>query len=221
MHFTEPGFLSLAVFCCILIFVVCAFAWAARSTRIIAGGLAWLSLLSCVIATGIIQDSPMPRLMIFFTGINIVSVLFALSPAGKRLSLSIPIFALVAFQVFRLPLELVLHSWAEQGTIPSTMTWTGMNFDIISGIVALVSLPFVKKNEKLAWIPNIVGFGLLINVMRVAVFSSPLPFAWPLDQLGGQPLQLAFHFPYLLIIPVCIGGALIGHIVLTRALLKK
>ena len=53
-------------------------------------------------------------------------------------------------------------------------------------------------------------------VIRVALFSSPVPFGW-----GQQPpLLLALHLPYAYIGPVCVGGALIGHIVLTRALLR-
>lgn len=217
MHFTQPSLFSLIFFVLILISVISAFSWAVRSFRITTGALAWLSLISCIVLTGVIQESPMPRLMIFFAGINIVSAAFAFSHVGKRLALTIPIYLLVAFQAFRFPLELVLHSWSEQGTIPSTMTWTGANFDIIAGTLALVSIPLVKKNTKLAWIPNLVGFGLLLNVMRVAILSSPLPFSWDVN----PPLQLGFYFPYVLIVPVCIGGALIGHIVLTRALLRK
>ena len=68
----------------------------------------------------------------------------------------------------------------------------------------------------MAWVANLVGFALLLNVMRVAVLAAPVPFGW-----GQQPpLLLAFHLPYALIGPVCVGGALFGHIVLTRALLR-
>ena len=53
--------------------------------------------------------------------------------------------------------------------------------------------------------------------LAVALLSSPVPFGW-----GQQPsLLLAFHEPYALIGPVCVGGALFGHIVLTRALWRK
>jgi hypothetical protein len=216
MNFTEPSFPSLIIFNLILLFVISAHLWAVRSTRIAAGSLAWLSLICCITFTGVIAQYPMPGLMIFMMGILIVSILFALSSVGKKLSITIPIYLLVAFQGFRLPLELVLHSWAEQGTIPITMTWTGMNFDIISGIVALLSIPLVKKNKKIAWVPNIIGLALLANVIRVAILSSPVPFGWQVD----PPLQLALYFPYVLIVPVCVGGALIAHLVLTRALLS-
>jgi len=54
-------------------------------------------------------------------------------------------------------------------------------------------------------------------VMRVAVLSSPISFGWPVE----PKLELIYHVPYALIIPVCIGGALIGHIALARALLRR
>jgi len=47
--------------------------------------------------------------------------------------------------------------------------------------------------------------------------SAPLSFAWHVS----PPLLLPFHFPYFFIVPVCVGGALAGHIILTRALLHQ
>jgi hypothetical protein len=110
----------------------------------------------------------------------------------------------------------VLHSWAGQGTIPTTMTWTGRNWDIISGIVALLACAVAGNNRRVAWVANVIGLVLLLNVMRVALLSSPVPFGWHVE----PPLLLAFHLPYALIGPVCVSGALVGHIVLTRALLR-
>jgi hypothetical protein len=102
------------------------------------------------------------------------------------------------------------------------MTWTGQNFDIVTGILALLAAPFPNRassrGRAVGWTFNLIGLALLLNVMRVAVMSSPLPFAWKDVE---PPLQLALHFPYALIVPVCIGGALIGHIALTRALLRR
>jgi len=94
------------------------------------------------------------------------------------------------------------------------MTWSGQNWDIVSGVGALIAAPLAKHNRGIAWAANLGGALLLLNVMRVALFSSPVPFGWGVT----PPLQLAFHLPYALIGPVCVGGALLGHIVLTRAL---
>lgn len=191
---------------------------AIRQTGIFTVGLViWLFLFSQLVQSGWIEASPMPRLMIVFGAVNLVTVIVACSRLGRQLATGIPLAALVAFQGFRFPLELILHDWAKTGTIPESMTWTGSNFDIVSGVVALVAAFFIQRNRAVAWIANIVGFGLLLNVMRVAVLSSPLPFAWQVH----PPLQLAFHLPYGLIVPVCVAGALFGHVVLTRALLSS
>jgi hypothetical protein len=108
----------------------------------------------------------------------------------------------------------VLHNWAAQGTIPETMTWSGQNWDIVSGVVALAAAPWTGRHRALAWTANLVGAGLLLNVMRVAVMSPPVPFGWGVT----PPLLLAWYLPYALIGPVAVGGALAGHIILTRAL---
>ncbi len=174
----------------------------------------WLGLLGGLVASGRMTSLPLNGLPIFFGSIVVLCVGLGLSPVGARLATGVPLAALVGFQAFRLPLELVLHEWATQGTIPETMTWTGQNWDIVSGVVALACAPLASRYRVAARLANIVGFALLINVMRVAILSSPGPFGW-----GQQPpLLLALHLPYALIGPVCVGGALFGHIVLTRRL---
>jgi hypothetical protein len=181
-------------------------------------GLAlWLGLLALAVRSGFVAASPMPRLPIFFGGIILVSVVAGLSAIGRWLAASAPLTALVGFQAFRLPLELILHDWAAQGTIPGTMTWTGQNWDIVTGVTSLVAAFFANRSPASAWIANVIGIVLLANVARVAMMSSPLPFAWPVT----PPLLLAFHAPYALIAPVCVGGAAFGHVVLTRALLAR
>lgn len=176
----------------------------------------WLGGLSAAVASGFVAAAPMPRLPIFFVAINVVGLAAALLAPGRWLASTVPLAWLVGFQGFRLPLELILHDWAAHGTIPNTMTWTGQNWDIITGITALLAAPFATRSRPVAWAANILGFLLLLNVGRVALLSSPLPFAWSVE----PPLQLAFHLPYALIAPICVGGAMFGHVVLTRALLR-
>lgn len=225
MNFTPASSGSVLVFLAIVAAVIVAFLAAARRAYAsergkflaVALGLgAWIGFLAGVVASGRMESLPLHGLPFFFGGVLVVSVGVALSPLGARFAEAVPLTALVAFQAFRLPLELVLHAWAQQGTIPGTMTWTGQNLDIVAGIVALGAAPFIARRRGLAWGANVVGGLLLLNVIRVAVMSSPLPFGW-----GQQPpLLLALHLPYALIGPVCVGGAFFGHIVLTRALLR-
>jgi hypothetical protein len=180
----------------------------------ILGIVAWNSFFVDLWGSGYLVRHPDRGIPLLFVCMNIGALAFGLSPIGRSLAVNVPLQALVLFQGFRLPLELVLHWWSRQGTIPETMTWTGQNFDILTGIMAIAFFPFAARFKWMAWMVNIAGFALLVNVMRVTVLSSPLAFGWPV-----QPkLQLILHFPYLLIGPTCIAGALAGHVVLTRAL---
>jgi len=186
-----------------------------RTMLAAAGTVLWLLAICFIVESGWLRGDQR-RLLVFAATINAVCLAVGLSSVGRWLSL-MPLPALVAFQGFRLPLELVLHSWVAQGVIPATMTWSGRNWDIISGVLALVAAPFCRRSIVWGWIANVVGLVLLANVVRVAVLSSPVSFGWPVT----PKLELIYHLPYALIIAVCVGGALIGHIALTRALLRR
>jgi hypothetical protein len=229
MNFQPASATSVAAFLAIVTAVIAAFLGAVghavwndpRRTRLLLTTIlvlgAWLGGLTAAVVTGALLRLPLAGLPVFFSAVLLVSVATGLSPLGRRLATTVPIAALVGFHAFRLPLELVLHSWGEQGTIPMSMTWRGQNWDIITGFVALVAMPFAERHRGIAWVANVIGFALLLNVMRVALMSAPLPFGWGVT----PPLLVALNFPYMLIGPVCVGGALVGHIVLTRALLRR
>lgn len=231
MTFTPASSASLAAFVAINLGVVGAIvAGVALASRragpavyVGAAIVGWIAIVSIVVASGAVRARPMPMVPIVVGASLIVAAAFALSPVGRRLA-TLPLGMLVAFQSFRLPLELVLHAWARGHTIPETMTWTGQNLDVVTGLLAAVVAPVLlarradasRLSRAIAWMFNAVGIALLLNVLRVATMSSPLPFAWPVE----PPLQLAFYLPYAWIVPVCVGGALAGHVVLTRALLR-
>lgn len=228
MSFTPASQQSLSAFWVVLLSVVFLFLWgvwktgpkgdAAVHRALIVGSLLALELraIGWAVESGYLEAQPMPRLLVLMLGTNLVAAVTAFSPIGRALA-TLPITYLVLFQAFRFPLELILHRWAKEGVIPATMTWSGLNWDIITGLLALATAPWVGRLHWLAWVFNGVGLVLLINVARVAVLSSPLPFGWGVH----PPLQLAYHLPYVFIVPVCVAGALLGHIVLTRALLKR
>jgi hypothetical protein len=222
---SSPSLLAFLVICAGVVVAFLGAIWisarresASPLTRTLPAAIAtllWLTGILFVVGSEWLQGDQR-RVLFFAAVVNAVSLAVGFSPVGRWLTL-VPLSALVAFQGFRLPLELVLHSWVAQGVIPSTMTWSGRNWDIVSGVVALIAAPFCRRSKIWAWIANGVGLALLVNVVRVAVLSSPLSFGWPVL----PKLELIYHIPYALIIPVCIGGALIGHIALTRALLRR
>jgi hypothetical protein len=216
---------SVAIFDALLVMILGAFFGAVydatkdrkKTLRISAATLIYLAVFCAVVSSKVAIFYPMPGLPILFALNLLAAVGLAFSPVGRWLRDGASFDTLVIFHAFRLPLELVLHSWAKQGTIPETMTWTGQNFDIATGVAALVLFRLAGRSRAAVWLFQLIGFGLLLNVIRVAVMSAPLPFGWHI-----QPsMMLPFYLPYALIVPVCVGGALAGHLILFRKLLTK
>lgn len=230
MSFQPADSISVIEFCLIFVAVLAAF-WAGSvgaarrigddrgRVAVRVGGILvlWTLATGGVVASGALSGDPVPAMPMFFASILVGAVVFAFSRHGTRLARGLPLGALVAFHAFRLPLELVLHDWYGQGTIPETMTWTGQNWDIVTGVLAILVAPLASRSRPAVWAFNVIGFALLLNVIRVAVLSSPLPFGWGVE----PPLVLIAHLPYAWIGPVCVAGAFAGHLILFRALLQR
>jgi hypothetical protein len=198
--------------------------------------IAVIFLVSAVLAeSGLLRRlAGSPALLLYVGASNAVAIVVAFSRLGRRLAVELPVWALVAFQAFRLPLELVLHEWYRQGSIPIQMTFDGHNFDIVTGALATILAPLLFGLERraarrpsaadavdkllhgLLWLFTLTGTLLLLNVGSIAVRSSPVPFR---TYLNEPVLQVAYHVPYTWIVPGCVAAALLGHLVAFRRLL--
>ncbi|MDB6075281.1 MAG: hypothetical protein JWO89_2921 [Verrucomicrobiaceae bacterium] len=101
-----------------------------------------------------------------------------------------------------------------EGIAPIQMTWTGMDFDIVTGITALIIAPLASRLPRwvlLAW--NAMGLGLLIWVVGVAVLSMPTVF----QRLHPSNTWVAF-FPFVWLPTILVPCALLRHVVLFRRL---
>lgn len=165
-------------------------------------------------ASGLVIDHFIPFGPMLFFLIFVFGISFSFSASAKGLIEKLPVTVLIGFQGFRAPLELILHQWTVTGTIPETMTWTGQNLDIFTGIISVISIPLLEKSRKTVFIVNTVGFLLLLNVIRVVIMSSPFPFSWSLE----HPLLLVAYFPYCMIAPLFVMPALIGHLLVYKKL---
>jgi hypothetical protein len=186
-----------------------------RRTAVLA--LVWLALSGAVPASGVLATKmlPPPALLYAFVCLGVAAAT-AYSTLGTRLVSAVPIAWLIGFQSFRLPLELVLHAWWKEGVLPIQMTFAGQNLDIVSGVSALglgiwAAVGRVPRSIVLSF--NLLGLGLLINVMTIAILSAPTPVR---VYMNDPPVLLPFNFPYAWIIPWCVGGALFGHLLVFR-----
>lgn len=182
------------------------------------GMVAWLVLVAALALSGALGrfDVKPPPMMVWFAATFALPIGVALSPLGRRLAIALPFGALVGFQAFRLPLELVMHRAATDGLMPNVMTYTGYNFDILSGITALAlgvgfSLGNVPRVLVVAW--NVLGSCLLAVIVGVAVAATPLFKAFGEDQVNVWVTR----FPYAWM-SVMVGGALFGHLLVWKKL---
>lgn len=186
----------------------------------IVGMIVWLATGAIIPWSGILETPMLPPPPLFLIAAGFLLALgLAVSQTGRRLA-NLPVTLLIGFHVFRLPLELVLHRWYECGTLPVQMTYSGHNFDIATGVLALVIgawACFGAVPRSVVWFFNIAGSLLLATVITIALTSSPVPFR----QYTNEPqVLLVFHFPYSWIATIAVTGAMFGHLVLFRKLIN-
>lgn len=160
-------------------------------------------------------DRRPPPLALVFVAVFSASALLAFGPFGHRLLRAIPMWAIVLTQAFRLPLELVMHQAAVEGVMPVQMSFSGWNFDIITGTTALIVAPILAagyggRKLVLAW--NILGTLLLINILTIALLSTPVFAAF-----GPERLNTFVAYPPFIWLPtVMVVCAITGHMIIWR-----
>jgi hypothetical protein len=186
------------------------------------GAAIWMALTLAVAASGALRqfDAVPPPLAVLLLAIAALGIAIAGSPVGGRLARGIPLAALVGVQVFRFPLELLMHRAYVEGIMPVQMSYSGRNLDILTGISAgLLALALARARVP-RWVVgvwNAAGLALLVNVVTVAVVSNP-PFRW----FGADRLNLWVTYPPFVWLPaVLVLAAWVGHLVIFRALARR
>jgi len=178
----------------------------------------WLGTSALVAETGILREfdrrpPPFPVLVsVFF----IATAAVALSPIGGRLINETEIRWLVGFQAFRIPVEYLLHRLYREGAVPVQMTYAGMNFDILSGALALAIFIWGTIGKPPRWailVFNLVGLALLINIVTIAILSSPTP----LRKFFNEPANtFVTYFPFVWLPAFLVQAAWFGHLLVFR-----
>lgn len=165
-------------------------------------------------------DAFPPPFLLLPAAVVLISVRVTFSAMGLRLIRHIPLWAHVGIQAFRYPLELAMHEMAERGVMPDQMTYTGRNFDIVTGVTALLVSGLlltgrVGRRTALVW--NVVGLLLLVNIVIVAVISTPA-----IRYFGDDKLNVFVTFtPFVWLPAIMVTAALTGHLLIFRKLAKS
>lgn len=228
-----PGALATILFALLVGLVVALFVWAAlrsaaparpgwREGLVIAATLvAWLIVPGALARAGLLDRWTMPAPALVLVGVvTLFTTILAYSIFGARLVAKVPLAALVGFQFFRVPVELLLHRLYVEGVIPVQMTYAGRNFDIVSGLTAaavglVLAVGGGSRRLVLGW--NFLGLALLGNIVIIAVLSTPVPFRAFLNEPANR---LPGVFPYVWLPTVLVQAALFGHLLVFRALAR-
>jgi hypothetical protein len=203
--------------------VACARLAARRATRSAGIGVAlWLGITGAIAATGALRDfSTPPKLLILVAACAALTIGLAVSRHGETLSRHLPLGVLVGINAFRLPLELVMHRAYSEGVMPIQMSFSGSNWDIVTGIAATaLGLWSIRRPlpVRAVRIFNIVGFALLANVVVIAMLSMPVPFR---VFKNDPPNVWVAELPFVWLPTFLVQTALLSHLLILRRLVAE
>jgi hypothetical protein len=134
----------------------------------------------------------------------------------------LPLKLLTLVHVLRIPVELTLLWLYFGGQVPRMMTFEGLNFDILSGVLALAAFVLGFRgntvNKPILVAFNIIGLLLLINIVSIAILSLPTP----IQRLNfDQPNWAVLYFPYVWLPSIVVPIVLFAHLASLWQLLGK
>jgi hypothetical protein len=148
----------------------------------------------------------------------VATVVLGRSRFGERVASALPWTLRVGYQGFRLLVEGMLHWGATEGFVPLQMTWSGLNFDVVTALAALALAVVIARRGPdarliLAW--NVLGLALLVNVLVIAILSMPTP----LRQFASGPANVWVTYPPFVWLPTfLVPLALVGHVLVFKRL---
>jgi hypothetical protein len=219
-----PSFIAIAFGAITLLTLVVLLKATRWSRAALMATLAWTIILSAVSLTRIFTEaSGMPPRFAPVIAVPLLTIaaLFA-TPKGRAFIAGLDQGLLVLLNTIRIPVELVLFGLFVHGAIPELMTFTGRNWDILSGITA----PFIwwsgyreralPRAVLIGW--NVMCLALLFNIVINAILAAPFDFQ---QQAFDQPNIAILYFPYVLLPGVVVPMVLFSHLVLLRSLLSS
>ena len=222
---TSSLFLGFLAVVALSLAVLCARFLPRRATAVVFIALpTWLLYVGLLAYFGVVRNPALrpPGMVYILLPVFIFVFLFVIrSPAGARVAISIPLWALLGFQVYRVGVELFLHELWREGLIPRMLTFQGANFDILIGASAPVIAWLASRGPfemRLAFIWNALGLVSLANV----VIRSALTARGPLHILHSEVPNLAIGtFPYTFIPGFLAPLAVVLHVFAIRSLRRR
>lgn len=184
-----------------------------KNRKVFLSFLVWQTIISVLALLRVFEQKPG-----IFIAVIMGTVLLTIVSLKSIKTAALNSKLLLSIHILRIPVELVLYQLYRQHKIPLSMTYKGVNFDIIMGISALILLLYTLRSKNhinrsffIGW--NILGIGFLLFIVVLAILSSPLP----IQQFAfDQPNLAVLAFPYCLLPAGVVPVVLVAHILLLR-----
>ena len=195
-----------------------------RSWMAVAVASGWGLLHLLLLKAGFYADTTSlpPRPAALLAPMVLLILAMVLLPAGRRWMQRVDIMALVLLNAARIPVEIVLHEGWQAGLAPRDMTYAGLNYDIVSGITAVVLAgllrvrPGTSRGLLIGW--NLLCLALVLNIVVIAVLS----IEGPLQRINfDQPNLLVLQSPYVLLPALVVPVVLWSHAAMLVKLLTR
>jgi len=185
------------------------------SVYVIIGLSSWLLILALVSLFGFFSDFEIlpPRMAFAMLPPVFITIYLLFSKRFASLLEVTPENWPIYMQSFRFPLEIILWVGFLGGSVPFQMTFEGFNFDIIVGLTAyMAGFVFFGRNryrrfEAIIW--NVFGLVLLVNIVAIAIVSTPSIFRIFMNEPANRILA---YFPFVWIPGFLVPIALAMHL---------
>jgi hypothetical protein len=140
----------------------------------------WTLVISVMSYLQIFNDfSSLPPKFFIVVIIPLITIIWAVSrPTTNEILRHISPHQIIFLQSFRVFVEVLLWMLFVDNLLPVQMTFEGYNFDILAGLTAPFIGWFLRRNAsaRVMIIWNILCLMLLINIVTIAILSTPVPF---------------------------------------------
>jgi len=179
-----------------------AFYWlTGKKTVVLIAGSAWLAFAALIASTGFFLNTNTlpPRIALLIIPMLIGGLLIGFGKPGKFLRDVAWLEGLHYLHGVRIIVELVfLHGLYKAGYVAQTMTYEGLNYDIVPGVLLPIIglLVFRLKVLPKSWAvaANLFGIAVLTWTVITAVLSAPTPYQVFSPE---QPTVAIFYYPFV------------------------
>jgi hypothetical protein len=220
MNIVQLGFYFWTAFALSMVFLLLKLSQQGRKvlTTYVVVMVAWLAYITILSQSGILNDFSLPPRVPLLVVIPAVVIIIVLTGTKdfREVLLQTPRHIPVYLQSFRVVVELLIYGAFIDGVFPERATFKGLNYDILSGISALV-VAFLYQKGKLSNTGLLIWNvgALLILALTVYSFVSVYYFGDHVEAAGSADFV---KMPYLLLAAVLLPIAVFLHIFSLRQL---